>query len=346
MEAKEPPRILVAIINYRTPDLTIDCLRSLEPEVAAAGGMRIQVVVADNASGDDSIPRLESAIAENGWRDWARLLPLERNGGFSYGNNGVIRPALASNEPPDYVWLLNSDTVVRPGALATLVGFLESRPEVGFAGSRLEDRKGKVEDSAFRFPSILGELENGARLGVLSRLLSRWVVSPPAPSSASSCDWTSGASLMVRRTVLEQAGLFDEQFFLYYEEVDLCLRARQAGWGCWYVPEARVLHLAGQSSGVTGRDAARRRVPDYWFASRRHYFHKHLGRVRTFLADLAWSLGFFSFRVRQWIQRKPDLAPASLLRDFLKHNFLPTPRTWGRKRERAAESRRLGVFHD
>ncbi len=320
--ARPRPSVVIAIVNYRTPALTIDCLGSLARELAAASELEVRAVVADNRSNDDSVRMIQGAIDENGWGRWASVLALETNGGFSHGNNAIIRASLESGAPADYFWLLNSDTIVLPGALRTLVAFLENRPDIGFAGSRLENRAGVPEWSAFRFPSILGELENGASLGILSRLLARHVVSPPPPQSASPCDWTSGASLMVRRQVLEQVGLLDETFFLYFEEVDLCLRGREAGWACWYVPEARVIHLAGQSSGVTDRIAVRRRRPAYWFESRRYYFGKHFGRARRLLADLAWAIGFASFRVRQQIQRKPDLMPEHLLSDFIRYNFL------------------------
>jgi GT2 family glycosyltransferase len=110
---------------------------------------------------------------------------------------------------------------------------------------------------------------------------------------------------------------------MYFEEVDLCLRARRAGWSCWYLPEARVTHLAGQSSGVTGRQAPRKRLPPYWFEARSRYFRKHLGVFRTVLANVAWSSGILSFRIRQRLQRKVDTEPECLLRDFLYYNFLP-----------------------
>ena len=216
--------------------------------------------------------------------------------------------------------------MVRPGALATLITFLETHPEVGIAGSRLVDADGMPEWSAFRFHSVLGELENGAQLGLLSKVLAPWVLSPPAPPVASPCDWASGACLLIRRRVFETVGLLDENYFMYFEEADFCRRARHAGWTCWYVPEAQVTHLAGQSSGVTGRQAKGKRRPRYWFEARRYYFLKHLGPVRTLLANLAWSLGFLSFRIRQRLQRKNDTMPAFLLRDFIHYNFLPLKR--------------------
>lgn len=317
----EPP-LLIVIVNYRTAGLVVDCLRSLEGEVAALPGTR--VVVTDNASGDDSVDRLRAAVEENGWGGWAAIMPLDRNGGFAWGNNEAIRPALASASPPRHVLLLNPDTVVRPDSIAPLVAFLDENPEVGIAGSRLEDPDGTVQLSAFRFHSVLGELEDGMRLGPVSRLLSRWVVAPPAPPAdrPSPTDWVAGASMLIRREVFDAIGLLDDAYFMYYEEVDFCLRARRAGWPCWYVPASRVVHLVGQSSGVTDKAARRKRRPGYWFRARRHFFRSNYGPVRATLADLAWASGYATYRVRRVLQRKPDRDPEKLLLDFLRHNFL------------------------
>src|SRR5258707_812112 len=104
--------LLIVIVNYQTAGLAIDCLRSLEDEVR--GLPETRVVVTDNASGVGSVARLEAAVRDNGWDGWARVQPLEKNGGFAFGNNAAIRPALASDDPPRYVLLLNPDTVVRP----------------------------------------------------------------------------------------------------------------------------------------------------------------------------------------------------------------------------------------
>src|SRR5258708_5146970 len=105
-------RLLIVIVNYGTADLTVDCLRSLASEVPPLGA---RVVVTDNLSADDSIPRISDAIKENNWTPWASPMPLARNGGFAFGNNAAIRPALESSDSPDYVLLLNPDTIVRPG---------------------------------------------------------------------------------------------------------------------------------------------------------------------------------------------------------------------------------------
>jgi GT2 family glycosyltransferase len=313
-------RLLVVIVNYRTADLTIDCLRSLREEVASLPGT--QIIVTDNASGDDSPERIASAIAFNGWSQWVTFLPLGRNGGFAWGNNEAIRPALQSTRPPEYVLLLNPDTVIRPGALQQLLDFMDAHPEVGIAGSRLEHPDGTPQRSAFRFPSPLSELEDGARMGLVSRLLKKSVVAPPVPESSGPAEWVAGASMMIRKAVFDSIGLLDEAYFMYFEEVDFCRRAKLAGWPCWYVCESRVVHLVGQSSGITDNKQARKRRPAYWFDSRRRYFLTHYGRARTLLADIFWAAGFAQWRVRQAILRKPSSDAERLLMDFVRHNLL------------------------
>ena len=315
-----PTPLLVVIVNYRTPSLTIDSLRSLVSEVQALPGIR--VVVTDNNSGDGSVEKIGAAIETEGWGEWASLMPLELNGGFAYGNNAAIRPALHSTNPPPYILLLNPDTIVRPRALQVLVDFMNKHPDVGIAGSRLEDPDETPQRSAFRFHTAFSELDFGLRLGIVSKLLSKWVVAPPVSDETYQTDWVAGASMIIRREVFEAAGLMDEDYFMYYEEMDFCLQAKKAGWSCWYVPESRVVHLVGQSSGVTDTKRPPKRLPQYLFDSRRRYFIKNYGWLYAALADHAWASGFALWRLRRVIQRKPDNDPPKVFGDFLRNSVL------------------------
>lgn len=318
MKSDYQTHLLIVILNYRTPGLTVDCLRSLVEEVRSLPGT--QVVVTDNNSEDGSAEQIASAIAANHWSDWATFMPLERNGGFAFGNNAAIRPALQSPNPPSYVLLLNPDTVIRPGAVRVLVDFMDKHPQIGIAGSRLEDPDGTPQQSAFRFHTLFSELDSGFRLGVLTKLLSSWVIAPPVSDVPCPTDWVAGASMIVRREVFEAAGLMDEGYFMYYEEMDFCLNAKRAGWNCWYIPQSRVVHFVGQSSGVTNTKQPPKRRPQYVFDSRRRYFIKNYGRLYAILADIFWAIGFSSWRLRRVIQRKPDSDPPQLLGDFLRNS--------------------------
>lgn len=334
-------RIAVIIVNYCTTALSVDCLRSLEADgyITRHGG----VIVVDNASGDDSCEVIGQAIAAYEWSSWAELVPAERNGGFAYGNNlGIAQcgvgkggrrgdenerippswyPALSPSSLPDYVLLLNPDTVVRSGAVEALVRFMDEHPEVGIAGSRLEDPDGTSQQAARRFPAIASEFESAAQFGPISRLFSRWIVSPPERNQQHACDWLPGASLMIRREVFDHIGLLDEGYFMYFEEVEFCLRAKRAGWQVWYVPESRVIHLVGQSSGVTSESGRQRRRPKYWFDARRRYFLKNHGRVYLVMANLAWMFGHVLHRCRAFLQRKPIELPHRLFVDFVRYSF-------------------------
>ncbi|NEO98471.1 MAG: glycosyltransferase family 2 protein [Symploca sp. SIO2E9] len=316
IELNNQPPLLVVIVNYRTPELTIDCLHSLVSEIQSLPGTR--VVITDNASGDNSVEQIQAAIETEGWGNWASLMPLERNGGFAFGNNAAIRPALNSSNPPPYVLLLNPDTIVRTGALKVLVNFMNEHPKVGIAGSRLEDPDGSLQCSSFRFHSILSEFNSGLRLRIGRKFKEKWAVIPPnLPKETSPIDWVAGASMIVRREVFEQIGLMDEGYFMYYEEADFCLQANKAGWSCWYVPESRVIHLVGQSSGVTDPKAKRKRRPQYWFDSRRRYFIKNHGWLYAALADAAFAFPFTFTRLRWLVRGQQSSFPSRFLFDFL-----------------------------
>ena len=346
--------LAIIIVNYRTGALTVDCLRSIAADGWLPG--RGRVIIVDNASGDDSCEVIGQALAVNRWTEWVELIPAQRNGGFAYGNNVGIRAAFATSalrpltsdlrhptsaldlalppslsrqsairnpqsDIPDYVLLLNPDTVVRPGVIETLVRFMEKHPEAGICGGRLLDAQGRPQCSGFRFPSILGELENGCRLGVLTRLLSNYVTSRPLCDTATEVDWVSGAALMIRREVIEQIGLLDERYFMYYEEVDYCRGAKAAGWEVWHVPQAGIVHLEGAASGVK---EPRKPRPTYWYDSRRRYYSKHHGRLYAAAAELAFQAGYLTWRLRRPVQGKPDTDPRGRMRDGWRFVALPS----------------------
>jgi N-acetylglucosaminyl-diphospho-decaprenol L-rhamnosyltransferase len=311
-------RLLVVIVNFRCADLVIDCLRSIENQIAPHSDRRVQII--DNHSGDDSVPKLTTALAANGWATWAQLLPLNRNGGFAFGNNAAIQSVLTSPDRPQFVLLLNPDTIAQAKAIDALLEFMQANPKIGIAGSRLEDPDGTPQRSAFRFHSIAGELERGVRLGWVSRMLARRTIAPPPPKVAQRCDWVAGASMMIRTAVFDRIGLMDERYFMYFEEVDFCQSARRAGWSCWYVPQSRVIHLVGAVSQISDSRRHRQRRPAYWFESRRRYFVKNYGWLYATLADLAFLSGLSLWRMRRFVQGKDDTDPPRLLSDSFAHS--------------------------
>lgn len=305
------PVTWIITINYRTADLVIESLRALDSQKEALGGG--QVVIIDNDSGDGSSEKIASTINSEGWGTWSSIVPMSHNGGFAFGNNIGFSKAFSSAGQVDYLMLLNPDSVVRQGAIKNLITFMDEHPKAGIAGSRLENEDGDIECSAHKFHSPLSELLAGARLGFLDQVLSNYEVTPPLRDEAHLCDWVSGSSMIIRRKVIEEIGLMDEGFFLYFEEVDFFQRAAKAGWQTWYVPESIVMHIEGASTGIKST----KRRPSYWYNSRRRYFVKHYGILGLILADLLWSIGRLTFFIRRFLR----LGAQGVLRDPEHYSF-------------------------
>jgi N-acetylglucosaminyl-diphospho-decaprenol L-rhamnosyltransferase len=313
-------RLLISIVAYKAAGVTIDCLASIEPELASVPNLRVLVV--DNASPDGAADVVARVIDERGWSGWASLVHAGGNHGFAAGNNVAIRAFLDEAPRRDYLLLLNPDTVVRPGALRRLLDFAITQPRAGIAGGRSEDLDATPQMCCFRFPNAINEVLGHLGIGPLDRLFQRRLTRLGVPEQPLRVDWVSGAFMLVRREVVEQLGLMDEGYFLYFEETDYSLCAQRAGWECWHVPDARVVHLVGQSSGVTVRNQAPRRMPGYWFESRRRYFVHHYGRAYAALTDLALVLACPLGRLRHRLQGKTPRTPPNFVRDLLRHSAL------------------------
>lgn len=310
--------VAVAIVSYKSAGLTIDCLRSIEPE-RLTPGIRVRAIVVDNASGDATA--VGEAIAANSWSSWVSLIQARRNGGFAYGNNLAIQEAY-SERPPDYVYLLNPDTVLRRGAISALTRFLEDHAEVGIAGSSFENVDGTDWPIAFKFPSLLGELEGGLQLGLATRLLQRWTVPVQMSKIAQPIDWVPGASMMIRRSVIDTIGGFDENYFLYFEETDFCLRAKRAGFSTWYIPQSRVMHIAGQSTKLTERRAAPKRLPRYWFESRRRYFITAYGVRYAVAVDIIAMAAHMLGACKRVLLQRTDRGVPHFLADLIRYSVV------------------------
>jgi N-acetylglucosaminyl-diphospho-decaprenol L-rhamnosyltransferase len=310
-------KLIIVILNYLDTKVTLDCLHSLAP-CDLWKSKEARVVVWENGTGAEAVALLQDCIQKNKWEDWVDLKVSPSNLGFTGGNNRVIEQALQDSSPPDYFLLLNSDTLVTEQSLRSLIDFMDTHSDAGICGSQLLSEAGEIQGSPFRFPSIASEFDSGLRLGIVSQLLTRWNVTMPAPQHQCAVDWVSGASMMLRRQMLEKIGLLDEGFFTYFEDKDLCKRAQQTNWQVWFVPESKVVHLEGASSGIVRRIIKRR--PTYWFQARRRFYLKNYGAAHTLAIDAAYIVGFALWRLRRLLQGKPDTDPPLMLLDFIRNS--------------------------
>ncbi|HUG23775.1 glycosyltransferase family 2 protein [Piscinibacter sp.] len=298
--------LLIVIVNFRTPEIVVECLESLLPELRDTNA---QVTVVDNASGDGSVPMLRTWLAAHGSPAQISLIESAENAGFAAGNNIGIR----SSKARSYL-LLNSDTLVRPAAIRTLLDAQRSHPKAGLISPRLEWPDGRAQESCFSYHTPASELMAAAQTAAVDRWLKKYAVGRPVQDVVTSPQWTSFACVLIRHEVFEQVGLLDEGYFMYFEDVAFCRQAREAGWDIVNVPQARVVHLRGGSSPVKARVQARKRLPKYFYESRTRYFFQTYGWAGLTAANVMWWLGRVVSKARQLLGRSDK---ASIQRQWL-----------------------------
>jgi len=251
------------IVNYNTAELLGACLGSIAP-LPAAG----EVIVVDNASQDDSLSMVAREFP------WVKLIVNEQNLGFARANNRALKISTG-----EYVYFLNPDTVVKPGAFEAMNRFMSSHADVGLAGTRILNPDGSAQSSVERrYPG-----QRRARKDL--------------QGLTGDVAWVLGASMIARRAIVEDVGGFDENFFLYGEELDLCLRIRKKGWKIGFIPEAVVIHWGGQSERHTeASDVWRKKFAAEWLFYRKHYSGQAIRRIqRANVAQALWRI--FSLRL-------------------------------------------------
>ena len=268
----------VMVVNFNTAAL----LQPMFDALRAAGGEALaSYLVVDNASVDDSVERLGKVCPQ------ALLLSNKLNVGFGRANNQLL-----AHLQGKYALLLNTDAFVAADSLQKTVDYMEAHPECGILGVRLVGRDGDLQPSCRYFPTPLNVFVGRTGLGRFFPGLKMVDEMDWDHASVRECDWLPGCFYLVRREVLDQVGLFDPRYFLYYEEVDHCKRVKAAGWKVVYFPDTTVVHIGGESSkSVAELEAASRQISGYQIESELLYFRKHHGAAGLALHMLLVSLG-------------------------------------------------------
>lgn len=255
----------VLIVNYNTRQLTLDCLRSVYDSET---GYSYEVIVVDNASADDSVEKIMEQYPQ------VRMIANEENTGFAKANNQAMEAAVGR-----YILLLNSDTIVQPDTLQTMVAFMDENPKVGASGCKVILPDGSLDKAcrrgfptpsasfyyAFGFSKLFPDRPrfNQYQLGYLD------------PNESYAIDCLVGAFMLVRRETLQQVGGLDETFFMYGEDVDWCYRIKQAGWDIWYHPVTYIVHYKGASSRRKPFKIIYEFHHSMWIFHRKHYVQKY-----------------------------------------------------------------------
>jgi N-acetylglucosaminyl-diphospho-decaprenol L-rhamnosyltransferase len=309
------PRLAIVIVNYNTRDLLAQCLRSVFANKTAVS---YSVIVVDNKSTDGSAAMVRADFAQ------ALLIESDRNGGFGYANNLALRwlagfqdlpmdgsietillesgprqgeqpvteiPEIGKSSlafPCDYVLFLNPDTWLPPDALEKTVAFLEAHADAGVVGPRMVKLDGSLDLACRRsFPtpvSSLYKLTGLSKVFPKSKTVARYNLTYLRDDETAEVDSVMGAYMLVRGAALAEAGLFDERFFMYGEDLDLAFRLKERGWRVFYYPEVKVLHHKGASS----RKQSQRSIREFYRAMhifhRKHYSHRYNGLVNAVIS--------------------------------------------------------------
>jgi len=321
-EPETTPALAVVLVTWNVREPALDALASLFADLDARGPADTQVWLVDNASSDGTVPAVAQRFPQ------VHLIAGEHNIGFGAGNNLVLRAMGFGRHPaaqlPRAVYLLNPDPRTQPGATRTLYDALFAEDGIGLVGAQLSYEDGSFQHSAFRFPGLRqlwaefwplpGRLIEGRFNGRYPR--AAYAAGKPFP-----VDFTLGATMMLRREVIEATGMFDEGYALYCEEIDWAWRIRKAGWQALCVPAARVIHLAGRSSGQARPES----VLSLW-RSRLRLYRAHHPRWRVQLARrlIARGLRGRIRRLRANAQEPALLAAYETLLDEVRHGAAPS----------------------
>jgi len=303
-----PPQIVVSIINYRTADMTIAAVQSVQH---ALGDRPAQIVIVDNASGDGSAEQIDTWIAKAN-DERIVLIRSVTNSGFSGGHNQGI----AAGPDADFYLILNSDALLRPDFFDMLMPAVEDDRTTGLFAPQLEWEDGTPQISCFRFPRALSEFDRGACSGPVSRVLKRSLVALDMPPDPDRIEWASFACILLRGTMVRDIGLMDTGYFLYFEDAEFALRAGRAGWAIRYVPAARAVHFRGGSGPVKKMQAAKKRLPAYYWKSRTRFLRQAYGPFGPLLANIAWIAGRSVAKLRVFAGRSVPPAHQSESRDI------------------------------
>ena len=307
-------QLVVSIINYRTADMTLDCVRSVLEDI---GALDVQVVIVENFSEDGSEQKIADWITAQPDGTPVQMVSSPINSGFSGGHNLGM-----SALPAEYYLVLNSDARLLPGCLNALLTTAKAHP-AGLYAPQIEHEDGTIQESCFRFHTPFSEFIRGANSGPVTRVLQRWDIPLGTDPDPDQIGWASFACIMLDGRMVREIGPMDEGYFLYFEDAEYSMRAHRAGWRVQRCPQARMIHFRGGSAPVKSLAKARARLPAYYYSSRTRYFFQSYGHLGLWAANLMWAAGRSLALGRRLMGRKSDNANAVEGRDIWINIFHP-----------------------
>lgn len=292
--------VSIIIVNYNTKDLLRNCLNSI---INTTSDLSYEIIVSDNNSKDGSVEMIKSEFPK------VLLIENEINGGFAYGNNKGIK--ISSG---DFIFLLNSDTIILNDAIFKMLQYMKENKKIGILGPKLLNPDLTDQTSVFAYPTIFKEFASifeikkllnnklfkkfimKISIKFLSNDVNQYLNNFKAKREIETVEVLVGAAMLIRREVIEKIGGLDEDYFMYYEEIDYCLNSAKHGWPCVFYPEAEIIHLIGQSS---------KKLNSFTFITRYksmlHYFEKNHGNGKKNIVKFILIIGLNFRRLKEVI---------------------------------------------
>ena len=308
LEAVASKAIDVLLVSFNSAHLLARLRQTLE--AAAPDGMALRLLAVDNASSDRSAEILRRYFSCD------VFIQNQVNVGFGRANNQLLEHVRA-----DYVLLLNTDAFVAPETIAMTVDYMDAHPKCGILGVRLTDRDGTLQPSRRKFPTPFTTFLRRTGLERFLPVSAARHDIDEDHASVADCDWVPGCYYLVRRAVLDDIGLFDPRFFLYFEEVDHCRRAHDAGWSVTYLPSTSVVHVGGESAKSVASLSRDRQISVLQTESELLYMRKHFGMGGLVLHLLLGVLGDLILAVKDLVKGRGFASALS--------RFRLTQVTWG-----------------
>ncbi len=276
METKD---LSVIIVNFNTKALLKDCLNSL---IENTRGITYEIIIVDNASSDGSIEMLKNNFPH------VKLIANKENLGFAPANNQAAETAKGR-----FILLLNSDTILKEGDIRDMFKLFEEDKNLGAAGAKVLNEDGSPQASCYRFPNLFAEYLNYTFLRII--FIPNYIYSHNRYLKGSfnkikKVDCLTGCFLLTKKEIIEKTGLFDGEYFMYYEDFDFCYKLRKNNLKCLYYPYFKIIHYGGRSQKNSF-------AFEIWLyvLSMRHYFKKNKGTVQTFMLLTSIYISWFVF---------------------------------------------------
>ena len=310
-------KVSIVTVTYNSEHYIHDYLESVIELLT--NNKDYSLIIVDNDSKDKTVDIINTAFSNSALSDQCVIHSQHTNAGFGSGCNTGVK--VSELYKPEYIWFLNPDTIISEQSANALLNTIETK-HVNIAGSYLKDENSIIRAGGFRFPLLLNVISSHLSLGIFDRIFPKSRTTYPVSKEPHLVEWATGSSFMIKKDLFNKLNGFDERYFLYFEEVDLFLRANRENEYTMIVPDSVVYHISGASTGVSNKSMRINRLPSYWFESRRRFYVKNFNKWFFTMVDFTVICSISLNYLKCLLKRENSQTAPNYIKDILKHSVL------------------------